>query len=252
MKSIQSARNKRLNIYHLIDFSHQRFTADGLTSFGNTAVFSREPKEAKEIAASADGIFIHMGSTKASELEPLILAGIEANKRGIPIVLDPADAAHSSFHHRLVKKLLETISFTAIKGNPEDMACIADVTWSARDTNSAEQDYTKRESIALRIAKQYNTVAIVTGKADLIAEFSDVTANHTGHPYLARITGAGCLLGSLLTACLTTDTPKFIAAYEAAQFFGDTAEKAATLYGVNGPGTFTPHFIDALGGPLKH
>ncbi|HLR54765.1 MAG TPA: hydroxyethylthiazole kinase [Pseudogracilibacillus sp.] len=251
MRSIKTVRNKRLNIYHLINQTHQRFTADGLASFGNTAIFSKEPKEAKEIASHADGVFIHMGSTRANEMEPLILAGIEANKRGIPIVLDPSDAAHSTFHHRLVKKLLETISFTAIKGNPKDMAALAGMSWNNPDANSADQDYSKRETIALHIAKQYNTIAVVTGKSDLIAEFTDVTANHAGHPYLARTTGTGCLLGSLLTACLTTDVPKFIAAYEATQFFGETAEKAATLYGVNGPGTFTAHFIDVLGGPIN-
>src|SRR5699024_2292254 len=143
------------------------------------------------------------------------------------------------------------ISFTAIKGNPKDMAALAGMSWNNPDANSADQDYSKRETIALHIAKQYNTIAVVTGKSDLIAEFTDVTANHAGHPYLARTTGTGCLLGSLLTACLTTDVPKFIAAYEATQFLGETAEKAATLYGVNWPGTFTAHFIDVLGGPIS-
>src|SRR5699024_12829174 len=100
-------------------------------------------------------------------------------------------------------------------------------------------------------ARQDDTIAVVTGKSAGIAESPDVTATHAGHPYLARTTGTGCLLGCLLTACLTTDVPKCIAAYEASQFFGETAEKAATLYGVNGPGTFTAHFIDVLGGPIS-
>src|SRR5699024_703594 len=103
----------------------------------------------------------------------LILAAIEDNKRGIVLVLDPSDAAYSTFHHRLVKKLLETISFTANKGNPKDMAALAGMSWNNPDANSADQDYSKRETIALHIAKQYNTIAVVTGKSDLIAEFTD-------------------------------------------------------------------------------
>src|SRR5699024_6194463 len=137
MRSIKTVRNKRLNIYHLINQTHLRFTADGLDSFGNTAIFSKEPKEAKEIASHADGVFIHMGSTRANEMEPLILAGIEANKRGIPIVLDPSDAPHSTVHHRLVKKLLETSSFTSIQGNPKGHADIAGMSWHNADAKSA-------------------------------------------------------------------------------------------------------------------
>src|SRR5699024_11975960 len=126
-------------------------------------------------------------------------------------------------------KLLETISFTAIKGNPKDMDALAGMSWNNPDANSADQDYSKRETIALHIAKQYNMIAVVTGQSDLIAEFTDVTANHAGHTYLSRTTGTGCLLGSLLTACLTTDVHKFRAAYESTEFVEATAEEATTL-----------------------
>src|SRR5699024_12873782 len=68
----------------------------------------------------------------------------------------------------------------------------------------------------------------------------------TGLPFLTKVTGGGCLLGSVITACLTTDDSIEDQLLAAVTFYGLAAEYAATHEDVAGPGSFMPRFIDAL------
>src|SRR5699024_6820386 len=153
----------------------------------------------------------------------------------------------TSFRQEAAQKLLNNISFTAIKGNAGEMAHLVDIPWKTRGVESLDDDLSKLEDIAYGVAKKYYSIAVVTGNVDIIAENKQIITNNTGHEYLTRITGAGCLLGSIITASLTTELPKFISTYEAVQFYGQAAEIAATHRQVKGTGTFIPHFIDVRG-----
>lgn len=247
MKIIEQARKKQPLIHHLTNEVVMNFTANGLLSFGGSPLMAKEVGEAEDLANIADGILINIGTMLHSEFEAMIIAGKTANERGIPVVLDPVGVAASHFRSQAVETLLEEIKFRAIKGNVGEMAYLVDITLETKGVDSIDGDAEQVELIAQKIAEKYNTVAIVTGKVDAVAYENKVKVNKTGHHFLPKITGAGCLLGSIITACLTTDANPFDAAYEAVQFYGTAAEHAVNQNYVNGPGTFLPHFVDALG-----
>ncbi|MUV36746.1 Hydroxyethylthiazole kinase [Lentibacillus sp. JNUCC-1] len=92
----------------------------------------------------------------------------------------------------------------------------------------------------------YDVTAVVTGETDVVHTGDANVTNTSGHPYLSSITGAGCLLGSIMTACLTAEAPVLQQVQGALRFYGLAAEYAAAQPAVQGPGTFLPHLIDAL------
>jgi len=243
---IREVREKQPLIHHLTNQVVMNFTANGLLAFGGTPIMAKEPAEANEMAQIADGVLINIGTILEPELDAMIIAGQTANQKGIPVVLDPVGVAASSYRNDAINTLLDKVSFTAIKGNAGEMAHLVDITWETKGVESVDDDLDQLEDVAQLVAQKYNTLAVVTGEIDVLCHEGVVKTNQSGHEYLTKITGAGCLLGSIITACLTTNTERLIAAFEAVYFYGRAAEKAATMNEVNGTGTFLPHFLDAL------
>lgn len=245
---LQQIRQENPLIHHITNEVVMNFTANGLLAFGGSPIMAKERDEMTEMAKIADGLLINIGTAVNDDIEAMLIAGKEANKNDIPVVLDPVGVAATTFRMGIVKQLLKEISFTAIKGNAGEMAHLVNMPWQTKGVESLNDDVNKLKDIAQHVAQQYNTIAIVTGEIDVICQGNKIITNNTGHHYLTKVTGAGCLLGSIVTACLTVNMPKINAAYEAINFYGKAAEQAAKQTRVFGTGTFLPHFIDALGG----
>lgn len=246
MNVIERVRLHGPLIHHLTNQVVMNFTANGLLAFGGSPIMAKEKKEARHMASIASGVLINIGTIVESELDAMIIAGQTANERNIPVVLDPVGVAATPYRQEVINTLLEEIKFTAIKGNAGEMAQLVDIAWETKGVESIDDDLSQLEDIARIVAKKYHTIAVVTGKIDVIAHHDDIKTNKTGHVYLTEITGAGCLLGSIITACLTTEVNKIDAAHEAVRFYGQAAERAAKRNDVDGTGTFLPRFIDEL------
>jgi|SRR5690625_3071277 len=231
-------------IHHLTNQVVMNFTANGLLSFGGSPIMAKAEEEAHHMASISNGVLINIGTLSAADLQAMIIAGKAANERDIPVVLDPVGVAATPFRTAAVNQLLKEIRFTAIKGNAGEMAHLVQIPWETKGVESLGDG--NLEEIARQVAETYQTTAVITGKVDVICKGKHILENHTGHPLLTKITGAGCLLGSILTACLTTDDSIENQALTAVNFYGLAAEYAASHPNQSGPGTFVPHFIDAL------
>ncbi|WP_042220568.1 hydroxyethylthiazole kinase [Oceanobacillus manasiensis] len=241
---IKEVRETNPLIHHLTNQVVMNFTANGLLSFGGSPVMAKAEEEATEMASVADGVLINIGTLTSLELPAMVEAGIAANKKGIPVVLDPVGVAATTFRSNAVRQLTENIQFTAIKGNAGEMAHLVHTPWETKGVDSVgDGDITE---IAQMVADTYQTSVIVTGKTDYIYTDGNLYTNDSGHPLLGKITGAGCLLGSIITACLSTNYSMKDQLITAVSFYGHAADFAAQQRTVVGPGSFLTGFIDAL------
>lgn len=223
------------------------FTANGLLAFGGSPIMAKETTEICDMVANVDGVLINIGTLTTLDQQAMMLAGKSANEHGIPVVLDPVGVAATTFRASTVERLLSQVNFTAIKGNAGEMAHLIGMTLETKGVESADTEEAVLITIARKVADKYDTIAIVTGETDVICKDNQIKLNKTGHPLLTNITGAGCLLGSLITAGLTTDMDPLNAVYDVVSFYGRAAERALEHPSINGTGTFLPHFIDQLG-----
>ena len=231
-------------IHHLTNQVVMNFTANGLLSFGASPVMAKAEEEAHHMAANADGVLINIGTLTSAELQAMIIAGKAANEKGIPVVLDPVGVGATPFRASAVNRILNEIQITAIKGNAGELANLVDISWETKGVESLGEG--NASEIAQQVAKTFDVTAIITGKTDLVCTGDKLIQNKTGHPFLSKVTGAGCLLGSIVTACLTTTEYIEDQVLTALEFYGLAAEHAAMQKEVKGTGTFLPHFIDAL------
>lgn len=241
---IVAVREERPLIHNLTNQVVAHFTANGLLAFGGLPVMAKAIEEVEDIVRQASSLLINMGTLTPVDLEAMMIAGKAANQSQIPVVLDPVGVAATSFRTNAVKQMLREVDVTVIKGNPGEMAHLVEIPWKTKGVDAIGSGDTVE--IALKVAETYGTVAVVTGKIDIICVNGRIIKNESGHPWLEQITGAGCLLGSIVAACLTTHHAIEEQLTTAVHFYGLAAEYAASLSHVFGVGTFLPAFIDAL------
>ena len=241
---ITAVRRKQPLIHHITNQVVMNFTANGLLSFGGSPIMAKATEEVADIASVSDGLLINIGTLMQADHKAMILAGKSANLKGIPVVLDPVGVAATPYRTKVIHDILNQIDVTAIKGNAGEMAHLAEIAWETKGVESLGDGNV--DEIAQKVAKTFGTVAVVTGKTDTISTGERLLHNDKGHTFLEQVTGAGCLLGSILTACLTTDNPTEEQALSALTFYGLAAEFAASQPNVLGPASFKTNFIDAL------
>ena len=244
---IHTLRKKNPLIHVMTNKVVANFTANGLLALGASPIMAKEYEEMTDIGSIADGILLNIGTSKKADIEAYLLAGKAGNKREIPVVLDPVGVSASKFRSAFIEQLLEEVQCTAMKGNAGEIAFLAGESWETKGVDSAGGHVEQLTEIAQTVADKYDTIVIISGETDIIATKNDVSLNGKGHSYLRKVTGAGCLLGAVVTAFLSLNTQDRIGAFEATRYYGLSAERAAAHPTVRGPGTFLPVFIDELG-----
>lgn len=248
MSIITEVRKSEPLIHNLTNNVVMNFTANGLLAFGAIPMMAKEKIEVAQMAQIADAVLINIGTLLTTELESMIIAGKTANKKGIPVVLDPVGVAATTFRGQATQALLTAVQFSAIKGNAGEMAHLVNIKIDTRGVESKDADEALLVKIAQKIANKHQTIAIITGEIDVICQADTVKSNKTGHINLKKITGSGCLLGAIIAAGLTIKGNQLDNVYEVVRFYGQAAENAMQHPAVHGTGTFLAHFIDELGG----
>lgn len=245
---LEKIRKDHPLVHNITNQVVMNFTANGLLAFGGSPIMAKEREEMTSIASIADGVLINIGTALKNEVPSMLIAAETANQRDIPVVLDPVGVAATPFRLETVRQLLDKVPFTVIKGNAGEMARLVDIPWQTKGVESADDHIDKLSMIAKKVAHKYDTIAVITGKNDVICQDDHIRTNESGHHYLTKITGAGCLLGSIITASLSTGSlfKPIDHVHTAVHFYGKAAERAVKHQSVKGTGTFIPHFIDEL------
>ncbi|MCP3030913.1 hydroxyethylthiazole kinase [Halobacillus sp. A1] len=244
IKLVNEVRETKPLIHNLTNEVVMNFSANGLLAFGGSPIMAMAEEDAADIAQLSDGVLINIGTLTEPHLRAMILAGKAANQKGVPVVIDPVGVAATSYRTEAFQRIIDEVQPTAIKGNAGEMAHLVGITLETKGVDSVGEG--DSEEIAKKVAEKYNTIALVTGETDVISDGQEIMTNQAGHEWLGKVTGSGCLLGSILAACLSTSGTRLEQTLAAARFYGLAAERASRHTNVNGPGTFAACFIDAL------
>ncbi|OEH91305.1 hydroxyethylthiazole kinase [Bacillus solimangrovi] len=244
-KIIQMVEQVRIHnplIHNLTNVVVTNFTANGLLAIGASPVMSTAIEEVEDLASISNGVLINIGTVTSREIEAMLLAGKAANKKGIPVVLDPVGVGATPFRMKTVQKLLENVKFTAIRGNAAEIANIIGESWEIKGVDSQGDGDVRR--LATAAANQLKTMVVVTGEVDIISNGKLTYEVHNGHVWMTKVTGSGCLLGAVVSAFLAANENKLEASVAALVYYGVAAELAVKQ--ATGPGSFQTAFLDAL------
>ena len=184
--------------------------ANLLLAAGASPIMADAPEEAAEITARSQGLTLNLGTLQAGRIPVMLASGRQANRSGIPAVLDPVGAGASAFRTRTARQLLEEVRFAVIRGNLSEIQALAAGAGHPCGVDAGDRITPQTLDAALELARQLarrtGAVVAVTGETDLVTDGRAAFCIHNGHPMMRHVTGAGCQL-SCLTAAFAAASP---------------------------------------------
>lgn len=220
------------------------FQANGLLAIGASPIMGEAPEEAAELASLAGAVSLNIGTVNAQTLESMIIAGKTANRRRIPVVLDPVGVGATAFRAAAAEKILQKVDVAVLRCNAGELAAICGIKWQGKgvDAGSGEADV---KELAIEAANKLQLVVAVTGPTDIVTDGKEIVEIPFGHPLMSAITGSGCLLSASVAAFLAISPENILgAAAEALRFYGQAGEKASRS--ALEPGSFQIEFLNQL------
>lgn len=240
---VSKVRTKRPLVHHITNFVTMNGVANITLCMGALPVMAHAAEEVEEMVESASALVLNIGTLWPGQIDAMILAGLRANKLGIPIVLDPVGVGATRLRNSSARRLMEELSFSVIRGNAAEIATLAgvDARMSGVESVSVAGDST---ATAGQLARQQRCVVVITGAIDVVTDGFRLVRISNGHPMMAAVTGTGCMATAVIGACTAAESDTVSAAAAALACYGLAGEHAAARS--QGPGTFQAKLFDAL------
>lgn len=242
-ENLKKVRKKKPLVHSITNYVTMNYTANALLACGASAVMAHAEEEVEEMVSLADALVLNMGTLTEARVDAMTKAGKEANKRHIPIILDPVGAGATTLRARSCQRLLRELSIQVIRGNPSEILSLAQERAKPKGVESVHSVDEAVEA-ALYLAREHAAILAVSGKVDLVTDGTKKCRVYNGHHMLGYMTGAGCTATAMIAAFLAASSNPFEATAAGLSYFGLAAEKAARTS--DGPGTFRIHLLDAL------
>lgn len=217
--------------------------ANTVLAVGARPIMAEHPMEVREITETADALMLNLGNITDIRMQSMCISAICAKERQIPFLLDAVGIACSKLRRDFLLDLMKQAMPAVIKGNYSEILALYQQSYRAAGVDSdigltAEA----AENAAVSLARQYRTVVLASGKADIITDGSRLVRVHNGTAQLSAVTGTGCMLGALCASFLAAG-PDMDAAVAACAALGICGELAQTP---QGSGSFMVNLMDAL------
>lgn len=244
MNYLTQIKEQKPLIHNITNTVVANFTANGLLALGASPAMANAPEEAAEMASHADALVLNIGTCTQNQVDAMILAGKAANKKGIPVVLDPVAIGATNFRRSAIGQILTKVDVTIIRGNAGEIAVLGEQASRMKGADSLVDGIDP--NVAIQVADKYKATVIATGETDTITNGESYTQCKNGVSMLPYVTGSGCLLTAVVGAFSSVSKDTYEASVKAVCSYGVAAELASE--NATGPGSFLPAFLDELYG----
>ncbi|WP_226669806.1 hydroxyethylthiazole kinase [Metabacillus litoralis] len=232
-------------VHNITNVVVTNFTANGLLALGASPVMAYAKEEVADMAKIAGALVLNIGTLSHEEIEAMLIAGKSANKHGVPIIFDPVGAGATPYRTETSRRIVNELTISILRGNAAEVANVIGTEWTIKGVDAGEGSGNVIE-LAQIAAKKLQTTVIITGKDDVISDGETTYVVHNGHPILTKVTGAGCLLSSVVGAFSAVEKNLLLASVSAITTYGVSAELAAKQTAGKGPGSFQIELLNAL------
>lgn len=250
---LKEVREKTPLVQCITNFVTVNDCANILLAAGASPTMAMDIREVEESVEKVQALVCNLGAIES--VDAMILAGKRANELGIPVVLDPVAAGGTTLRREVMGRLLKEVYFTVIRGNASEVKAIALGRSGGSGVDVSKQDEISSENLNIgaelieQFAKQTGSVIVVSGVIDLISDGERTVFLHNGCPTMARITGSGCMVTTLIGGFCGANPKKPLEAALAAMAVmgvaGELAEERR-LENRTGNATFRTDLIDAV------
>ncbi|HEY3276587.1 MAG TPA: hydroxyethylthiazole kinase [Syntrophorhabdaceae bacterium] len=241
---LREIRRRRPLIHHITNFVVMNTTANVTLAVGASPIMAHANEEMEAVSAISDALNLNIGTLTLQWVESMIVAGLAAGARGIPIILDPVGSGATPLRSSATARILKEVPVTVVRGNASEiMSLFTDGEVRIKGVDSLECVDNVRDG-ARRLAGRLKKVIAVTGEVDFVTDGEKSFEVHNGHPMFARVTGTGCAATAVVSCFNAVVTDPLLATAAALAYYGLAGEEAARLS--QGPGSFQVALYDIL------
>ena len=224
--------------------------ANAILSIGGRPIMAENIQEIADITPKAHAVLLNLGCPSDLRLASMKHTSMLAAQHGIPVVIDLVGVHTSRLRMNFVCELVHPYPPAILKGNRSEIIAFSNGELSGSGIDVSPHDQTKPEmdiiQIAFRIAQRYQSIVMITGKHDIIADAQHAIILKNGTPKLAGVTGSGCVCGAV-AACFASTKQHFEAAVLAASLNSIAGEIADIFPSTRGLASFRMAWLDEIG-----
>ena len=255
-KMKQALRNVRQNaplVQCITNFVTVNDCANIILAAGGSPTMAMDAREVEEAVRDVSALVCNMGAIES--VEAMVLAGKEANRLGIPVILDPVAAGGTQLRRDAAAELLGNVKFSVIRGNASEIRYLAGQQTTGSGVDVSMLDAVTEENLdavvemVKQLSRKTGSVIAISGVLDVISDGERTAVLRNGCATMSRITGSGCMLTSMIGAfCGAMKADVFAATVAAMATMGVAGEKAERLRLQKGTGnvTFRADLIDSI------
>lgn len=229
--------------------------ANVVLAVGAKPIMAEHPAEVTEITRMADALSVSLANITDARMKSIFLSGKTAKEHGIPFLIDLVGITCSPFRLDLAQRFIRELHPTVIKGNVSEIRALCGCDYDAVGVDVGKGDelsHEREESLqqmkttVADYASRTGAVVLATGAIDVLSDGERTLCLENGSPYMAKVTGTGCIL-----SCLTAS---FLGIREFNAF--DEVVLAVLIWGIAGElgdlskglGTYHVSLLDQLSG----
>ena len=240
---LAAVREKRPLVHHITNYVTVNDCANVTLCIGAAPVMAHAEEEVAEMVAMASALVLNIGTLDHRQVEAMLLAGMKANDRDIPVILDPVGAGATRLRTETAHALLHKLHITVLKGNAGEIATLAGAEGKVRGVDSASVKGDPAE-IARKLADKLGIVVAASGATDVVTDGMRTLLVDNGHPMMGRVSGTGCMASSVAGAFATVTHDHVTSTAAALAAFGVSGERAVSR--CTGPASYKIALLDEI------
>ncbi|HLR10540.1 MAG TPA: hydroxyethylthiazole kinase [Sporosarcina sp.] len=234
-------------VHHITNAVTINDCANVTLAIGGSPVMATSIEEVEEMVSLAGALVVNIGTIQTPTVDSMLVAGKAANAKNIPVVFDPVGVGATSFRTEKAKQFLAEVHVAIIRGNASEIGALIDGDVQTRGVDAGDVTNKDKHMLAMRVAQQYKTVVVMSGKEDVICDGVKTVVIDNGDVWLPHITGTGCMSTSLIANFASVTSSMFDAAIAGMSTMGIAGEYAKEqLREEDGIGTFRMKIMDRL------
>lgn len=233
MKSLIRKHNPQIHI--ITNNITAEISVNAVLALGAAAIGADSPLEVSEITSSSDALVLNAGTPSIDKYEAFRLAGLSANTKNIPVVLDPVGVGASTFRKENILRLFNDINVTCIRGNATEIMNLCDLIVDKRCDERLDQTDGRLEQpdnitpfklqsdkvisrgvedaglgfskdAVISLSKKLDAIIVISGETvTVVSARDDFYKEYPGGSFFQKqFTGAGCMMSALLGAYFAT------------------------------------------------
>ena len=240
---LERVRQRKPVVHHLTNWVTIYDCAQVVKTLGASPVMAHAKEEVEDMTHLASALVLNIGTLTVEFVEAMKVAALSANERVIPVVLDVCGAGATRLRDQECQELLGSARMDLIKGNASEIARLSGEKVRTRGVDAAE---VRGDLVLLagKLARQHDSVVVVTGAEDIVTDGHRTCFVRNGHEMMTRVVGTGCMAASVLGAFAAVEPDLMLAATSGLACYEIAAELAAEA--AEGPASFKNLLFDRL------